>query len=316
MNIPPATTDRRKPTTPEVRTRLTAYRDTNNLSHRQLGRELGMSSSQVSRYLSDKFEGDVDLFEAKAEDVLRTAPIRQLVGCETFETGVTKSVAGTINLILKTNDFGVIYGPAGIGKSVAAARYQADNATAILVSLAHGCRDAKFIQKTIFARVKSRAFAASGMNRAEWIIDRLKGSNRLLLLDNGQRLTIAAREYLFDLHDATRCPVVLFGNPEIIDQIKSNDQQFSRIGICPEIKLKDKECPDIAARIIAQMCPEHHDALIEYATKIVTNQGHIRSLRKQITLALHLSDEKKIEIAQAFRAGHTMQIRSYSLEGK
>jgi len=311
MNI---ATDRRKPTTPEVRTRLAGYRDTNNLSHSQLGRELGMSSSQVSRYLSDKFEGDVDAFEAKAEDILRTAPIRKLVECETFETGVTKAIAGSINLILKTNDFGVIHGPAGIGKSIAAARYQADNATAILVTLSHGCRDAKFIQKTIFGRVKSRAFAASGMNRAEWIIARLKGSNRLILLDNGQRLTIAAREYLFDLHDETRCPVVLFGNPEIIDQIKHNDQQFSRIGLCPEIKLKEKECPQIASNVLEQMCPQHHGKLLAHAITVVSNRGHIRSLQQQIPLALHISGEKQVDIAQAFRTAHTMQIRGYSLE--
>ena len=308
-------TDRRKPTTPEVRTRLADYRDTNHLSHRQLARELGTSGSQVSRYLSDKFEGDVETFESKAEDVLRTAPIRRIVGCETFETSVTKQIAGTINLVLKTNDFGVIHGPAGIGKSIAAARYQAENATAILISLTQDCGNAHFIQKMIFARVKSRAFSASGMNRAEWIIDRLRGSNRLVLLDNGQRLTHNARKYLFDLHDETHCPVVLFGNPEILDQIKANDQQFSRIGLSTDTKLKPKECHKIAELILGQMCPEHSDALISYATQVVSNRGHIRALRKQVTLALHLSDEKQLEIVQAFRSAHTMLVRGYSLQG-
>lgn len=301
-----------KPVNPDLRTRLEAYRE-DGRSNSILAREIGCSDTAVSLYLSDKFVGDIEKFEERAENILRTAPIRELVGLEIFQTGVTQTIAGAIQTILKTNDFAVIHGPAGIGKTCAAAHYVANHPTSIFTTLYQDCCNAHYIQKQIFETVKSRAFRKSGLNRTEWIFQRLKGSNRLLVIDNGHRATAAARKWLFDFHDCTGCPVILLGNPEIIETIKTNDQQFSRIGLCPEITLDPEEIPDLARLVLQRTCPEHAAALEAYAITVATHQGHLRNLSKQLRLTLEFIDRGERDPRAAFRAAHTQLPRHYSL---
>lgn len=303
-----------KPCNPELRDRLAAYREEPGHSNASIAKEIGGSDTQVSLYLSNKFVGDIEKFEERAETVLRTAPMRKLVGVEIFETNVTSAIGETIRVILKTNDFGVIHGPAGIGKTCGAASFVSANPTSLMVTLWQNCCNAHYIQKQIFGSVKSRAFGKSGLNRTEWIHAELKGSNRLVIVDNGHRATIAARKWLFDLHDKTGCPVVMIGNPEIIEAIKLNDQQFSRIGICPEIELDKEEIPAISKIILEQMCPKLATELLPYAVTVATHRGHLRALRKQIKLALEfMGRDGKLAPQAAFRAAHTQLVRNYSL---
>jgi hypothetical protein len=296
-----------------LRDQLAAYRAENNLSNAALGREIGYSSAAVSTYLGDVFDGDVEKFEARVQDVLRTAPLRRAIGIETFETQVTRMVAGTIKTIQETNQFALIHGPAGIGKTVGAARFQAENPTAILITLLEHCSGAHFIAKQIFAAVKTRGFATSGQNRTEFIVSMLKGSNRPILIDNAQRMTSSARRWLFDLHDATDCPVVLIGNPEVLDPIKANDQQFSRIGLATGVALKTDEIPDITRRILQQMVPEHADELAPLAITVATKRGHLRALRNEIALAKHFMTRTGRSASEAFQAAHTKLVRDYDL---
>lgn len=308
----PSNPDRIKPINLELRDRLAAYRDANELSNADLGRELGCSPTQVSKYLNAVFEGDVEKIEAKAEDVLRTAPIRRLVNVETFDTCVTRLVEGSIRTIQETNQFALLHGPAGIGKSVGVARFQAANPTAILITLLQDCCNAHFVAKKIFDAVKTRGFANSGLNRMEFIISSLKDSNRVVIIDNAQRMTSSARKWLFDFHDATTCPVVLIGNPEVLAPINANDQQFSRIGLATPVKLNAKDIPDIARRILDQMCPEDADILAPYAVTVASKRGHLRALRNEITLAKYFM-KKGQSAKDAFESAHTKLVRDYGL---
>ena len=300
-------------TAPETRERLAAYRDQEGHSNSTIARELGVSPATVSLYISGKYRGNTEQLDEKAENILRNAPIRKIVAADIFETGVTSAIGGAITTILKTNDFAIIHGPAGIGKTCGAANYVAANPTAIFVTLYQDCCNAHYLQKEIFEFVKSRAFKGSGKNRTEWIFDRLKASNRLIIIDNGQRATKAARKWLFDLHDKTGCPIVLLGNPEIIDAIKENDQQFSRIGLCPEVSLDKDEIPAVAKLILQQMCPKLATELLPYAVAVASHRGHLRALAKQIKLTLNFMARGEHDARAAFRAAHTQLVRNYSL---
>jgi len=299
--------------TPETRSRLSDYRDRNGLSNRTLGMELGYSSAAVSTYLNDDFKGDAEKFESAVENILRNEPIRKVVASETFETDVTSMIAGAIVTIMETNDFALIFGAAGIGKTVGAARFVAANPTSILVTLTQDCNNAHYIARELFAAVKSRAFFKSGLNRTEWIRSKFKGSNRLVLVDNAHRMTASARKWLFDFSDSTSCPVVLIGNPEVLDSIKLNDQQFSRIGLAPEVALDPEEIPSIVSRILIQMCPQHAEALQSYGVKVASQRGHLRALVKEVKLALNFISKGEKDAKAAFRAAHSQLVRNYDL---
>jgi len=60
------------------------------------------------------------------------------------------------------------------------------------------------------------------------IIEEIDDSNKILLIDEADRLTIKHIEHLRDIHDDTSCPIVLIGEPSIYTQIKARVRIWRR----------------------------------------------------------------------------------------
>jgi hypothetical protein len=169
----------------------------------------------------------------------------------------------------------------------------------------------------LFAAVENRAWKRNNESRGEFLTGRFKGSRRLVVVDNAQRLTAGARQWLFDFHDATGCPIALLGNPEILDKIRLSDQQFSRVGLRREIKGGDARGD--AGSMVRLHWPEVAEdaALLALAVSVVKGRGHLRALKKQLLLARDIFTNGDFAApADAFRAAHTQLIRDYKLEDK
>jgi|GEM_PF-1426866 len=299
---------------PETRDRLIAYRDENKLSLADLARELNSNPASLSKYFNGKPEGDVRKFEALAEDILKTAGSRMEVKAANFPTNVTKRVAAICEQIRKTDDFGLIHGPAGIGKTLGKDMYAAINPTAIAIELNRWQSSSGGIVELLFQSMDTRSYSGN-VRRISWMVQRLSKSRRLIIIDNAQRITSGGLQMVFDFHDATGCPIVLQGNPEVLEKIRKNDQQFSRIGIVREVKLEGHD--EVAAELIAQILPEcaKDRDLHALAVKVVENRGHLRALRKQLVLTRELMEAKAFagQPAKAFKGAHTQLVRDYKL---
>jgi hypothetical protein len=71
---------------------------------------------------------------------------------------------------------------------------------------------------------------------AERIIDKLAGSNRLIIVDEAHKLSDNGLELVRELHDATGCPFLLFAINELWERIErsagpDSGQLFSRVDI-------------------------------------------------------------------------------------
>lgn len=307
-----------KPFTEATRAALAAYRDAHTppLSLTQLGRELGINSSHVSKYLAGKPECDVPRLEAVIEDVLRSAALRRVERESLFETPVSKSIHSACELIQKTNDFGLIHGPAGLGKTSGVARYRTENPSALVVTLTRWGCDASGLAAALCAGMEMRGKAA-GTRRADWLVERLRGSNRLIVIDNAHRMTRSALAWIFDFHDpesesGTGCPIALVGNPELLEKIAANDQQFSRIGLLRPLKLTGAET--LADAMLQRLCPAHAARLIDLAKRVVSERGHLRALKKHLLLMPEFLDAAGGDPRKAFLMAHTQLVSDYKLE--
>jgi DNA transposition AAA+ family ATPase len=65
---------------------------------------------------------------------------------------------------------------------------------------------------------------------ALWMEQVLRGTERLIVVDNANRLHFHSFQWLMDFHDATLVPIAFVGNPEVLDILRRSDQLFSRIG--------------------------------------------------------------------------------------
>lgn len=314
LNPAPASSQalaRVKPFREDIRAALAAYRDANNLSLTKLSKELGIDASHVSKYLNRVPECDVERLEATIEDVLKSAATRRAEVTSLFESPASRAINSACELIRKTNDVGLIHAPAGVGKTSGIALYRATNASALVATLTKWSCGPGGIEAALYAQMETRGKKA-GQRRAEWLVERLKDSNRLIILDNAHRLTRSALAWVFDFHDETSCPIGLVGNPELLETISENDQQFSRIGLVRSIKVTDQRSQ--AAQMLQRHAPEHADVLLDLAERVAGERGHLRALKKHLLLMPEFLRAAQGDARKAFLMAHTQVVSNYTLE--
>lgn len=308
-----------------LRSQLEEYKTSKNVSLRQLAKELASSETMVSKYLANKFEGNVELFEAAVRDLLKSAALRNtiIVGeIETFPTLITKQVHKFIELHRRASSIGLIFGPSGIGKTRAIETYLATNKLALFFGASRfsGCNHTAVIN-AIFRQIDHASYVLKKHGtKGQYVAEKLRGSGRLLIVDDAHRLTRKAVECLFDFHHDTKCPVVLVGYEDamlgFIRGIDCNGTLASKLGSKITVDLKNTVA-NVATEMVKRIWPEAVDQIAPLAIHVAEQPGHLRSLFNQLRLAKELHVSGVCQSAeQAFRGAHGYLIREYKLPVK
>ncbi len=261
---------------PDLRDALDAWIKRNDLSRSAAGRRLGFpDGTAVSKYLGDKFDRDPAPFEARLREVLAAEQRQRHFGGSLIRTNVVEKLAAFVDRIRQTSNCGVFSGEAGVGKTVAVAAYLQANPTAVAVTVNALQNDARGVKQLLW----TAAGGPDQHNRPhyDWLVAKLGGSNRPILIDQAQLLGSGGRAMLFSLHDDTGCPLIFVGNPQILDQVARSDQHHSRAPKHVHAGLKDPK------RIVRAMIAQHLDdpgQVIDLALAVVSKPfgGHLRAL--------------------------------------
>lgn len=151
------------------------------------------------------------------------------------QTSCMKEVYFAVKYAQSYGDISLIYGEAGLGKTLALRQYATENEDVIYIELRDCDKSTKGVCERILEAIgKSRR----GNDRAlvNTIIDYLKQHPKLIMIDEAQHLLLKAVENLRAINDATETGIVLCGNPTIYDQMHGKGQAhfaqlYSRIGI-------------------------------------------------------------------------------------
>lgn len=309
----------RYPTDPALIAALTSLRDEQGMTHKRLVAMLGIngvSETFLSKYLNDNLDREVPDFERVAFDIVRAIRERMSFGNSIYPTSVVRKMGNVLNLIRKTGDFAVLTSPAGNGKTSAVRHFAAENPSSICINLNATTREAGKVEGLVFRSTDHREWKGQS-SRFDFLVNRFKGTGRLLIVDNAQRLTMSGRQWVFDFADEADCPVALVGNPEMVDAIRSNDQQFSRIGLHGQYALEDAELPAAASHVACQFSDAATAETVSDLTAFIARrEGRLRAVRKTIILAQQLRAESA-KLAHdpraAIRAAHSRLIRDYAL---
>jgi hypothetical protein len=269
--------------------RLIAWRSANpEISNAQIARFLGYSPAYVSIYLAkpaSEFPGDIAKFEMAVLDFLRGRALKQSFEFPVISTEVSESVSSFADYVRGCGGIGVLHGDAGLGKSVGLALFAEASKTGILITANANQRDAHGIKQLLWPHA-SHGYRQNG-NRWEHICAVLRGTNRLIMVDNAQRLLGDGRHALCDLLDQTGCPILLAGNPNILAKIASDDQQFSRALPALPVSLKDPS--PVVSHILGCLIPEHAETLHAPACDVASRKGHLRQMVNQVKATIALS---------------------------
>lgn len=304
----------------ELCAQLTALKSERSLSNKQLGVMLGCHETYVSKLLNRRNDFAPEQWERAVADLLKSESMRSRDALALFPTRFTDRIRGAYETTRRTNDVSLIFSAAGIGKTSAMQLERGERPLTFTITAAKGAASAHDMESALFDLVETKEWDGCSKRR-KFIVGRTKESNRLLVVDNAQRLHADALQYLFDLHDETGMPIALQGNPEVEKVIRRNDQMFSRIGLKLDVRVEsagkriaaEKDVAAVVDGILARMVPSWAASIRDLAMQVAWQQGHFRALRKTITLANEMASEIR-DPRKAFAAAHQKLVRSYALE--
>lgn len=278
-----------------LRARLQAYKESEGIVLKVLASRIGSNEAAVSRYLEGKPTGDVAKLEAKILDHLDADSRRRTWNEMYFSTRAVDTCRLVFDIIRESGDIGLIHGPAGIGKTTACKAYARDHRTVIFFTAMQGRGSCWDIIKSICAHLPTpRSEDDKRLKKVDWVMQKLAGSGRLVIIDNAQRISVGGLRWLMDFNDTTGCPVALVGNPEVMDKIRDNDQMSSRIGFKQDIAEMIEEdktwLDEAAAAMVKQMWPQAAKDIRLLAREAAHRPGHLRTLNKQLRIAIRLSE--------------------------
>jgi len=226
----PAATKTMKPLDEDTReavvSNIRAFQEHHQVSTTALARWAGVSSSMLSETLAGKYRGDIDRVLRASERAIgewlrrQDAPIDPMF----VETRIAKDVFAIVRTTSKLQGIGVFYGSSGIGKSMALqAVRRLDFPSAILVEVNRGAASPRMFCAAVLAQLhRPPAYTPEAFNT---IVMQIRSSGRLIIVDEADILQLSTLGLLRELHDATRCPVVLAGRPMLAKKIDATTRR-------------------------------------------------------------------------------------------
>ena len=196
---------------------LLAFMASSGKSQRQVAREIGISSAQINQFLADKYEGDSDSTSDKILQYLAVAEKR----LNTDKTVVfypelhnTREALFTCSAAPRNTEIALLSGDAGAGKTEALTYYRDNNPGVILVTANACIQSATAILQLICAELGKHApYRRNAIMNL--LVAQLSGTNRLIIVDEADHLSLQAIQALRSLNDQAHVGVVLSGNNKI-----------------------------------------------------------------------------------------------------
>lgn len=257
-----------------------------------IARAIGCSPAVISQYLNDGYPGDVVKLTGRLGDFIRRVEEKERsarVVIPFVPTTTARKVIETVRLSHIDGEITVVYGEAGLGKTIALKQYAKDHSDAVLIEVDPGYT-AKVLLEEICAKLSVNV-RGNLHELLEAVINKLQDSGRLLIIDEAELLPYRALEVLRRIHDKTGIGIVLAGMPRLLTNLKGKRGEFvqlySRIAFALNLgnSLPEQDVFSIAGSVdLDTRDPEEVNKALSEVSK-----GNTRRLSKLLKGVAHLS---------------------------
>lgn len=244
----------------------------------QLSKEIGCSTAALSQFLKGIYKGDNEKLARDILNYLRIATERlqnESITQYYPDTQNTQSVLLAANYAHQYSKIAIIYGDAGAGKTEALKRYTQDNTSVIMVTANASCKTARAVLYKIANAIGLNA-AGTEATVMEMLIDRFINTNKLLIIDEADHLTLNALQAVRNLNDVAGIGIVLAGNDMVLYQmyIRSNSQvtRFQQLRTRIGIKIKVKN-QNFTRQDLIKIFPDLGTSCIKPLLEITKNES-------------------------------------------
>gem|GEM_PF-4722277 len=212
-----------------------------------VAKQIGLSGPVVSAVLAGSYAGDTDAVLRKLniwaetearrrEAAKRSAPRGELVRCHVVEQFIKAA-----ELIAVEPGIALLYGPSGIGKTACCEHLRDTLPHVVLVTITEGDTTFQAFRAKLARAIELKGYRPRAghvsLTIDERILDHLRGTHWILVVDEAHRLMMRARRFLRDIVDKSGVGLLLVGTVELRDLVtadcKPDFGQFSsRITLC------------------------------------------------------------------------------------
>jgi len=214
-------------TADEARVAVKKYQENTGKSQNTIAKELGYSNATaLSRFHAGAYESEPEMIK-RIEQLLKISAKRESAPKKPSykATSTSQQVASLIELCHGRGEMGVAYGDPGVGKTMAVKQYAKENEDTIVVTVSPTSATITGVNELIAEKLSIKEKITRRITAA--IIAKLKGTKRVIVIDEAQHLKARVVNHLRSIVDATededtgeRIGMALVGNDEIFSELK------------------------------------------------------------------------------------------------
>jgi hypothetical protein len=271
------------------------------VKQRYVAKALGMSPATVSLFVAGKYSGDSEAVAGRVEQYLALEARREdgLGSAGFVRTTAAGEVQTALGYAHENCDIALVYGESGTGKTVAAKRYCETHPGVAYVLLDPTSGQVRpFVSKLLWEICRERLGQSEPLMCAvERLVDTLRDSGRLLILDEAQHLAWKAVEVLRRLHDEAGLGIALVGHTMLHSRLFGGGnsiyaQMYSRVGMSRYIAAAPtaRDVAELAEATLAASrkggaCGKLEDRAMGYLVGLSQQPGCLRTVVKCLRLA-------------------------------
>ncbi|EOR6373340.1 AAA family ATPase [Escherichia coli] len=257
-----------------------------------VARAIGRSSAVINQYLQGKYQGDITDIEERISAFVsreREKENNRRVKASFVTTGMAAKGLEALAYAHLECEISVLYGAAGLGKTMILREYAARNRDAILIEA-----DPGYTARTLLEELCRQLGVKVRGNIHELInacVHELRDSGRLLMVDEAELLPYRALEVLRRLHDKAGVGIALAGMPRLLINLKGNRGEFAQLysRVALSLDLGDTLAQKDFIQIAAELMPEA--AAPEICEALYTrSRGNARRLFKLVRGVYRICD--------------------------
>lgn len=274
------------------------------LSQAAAAKEMNISGAALNNWTSGKYKGNNERIAGLVQEYLDRSYRRSLEmnlikdDFDFIETSIYKRILEGVEVADLRGEIRVVAGDSGVGKTSALKKIQSKRSGAIYLAAYAGIRKARFLSLLCEeADIENRGTCD---DKFDALVKGLKDSNRLLLIDEAEHLSIEALDTLRSINDRTKCGLILAGLPIFYSRLRTRQSDYAyiynRISL-PVIVDHLKE-GDVA-QMVATILPE--DCTVPTSVWFKACNGIGRDLRVIVQESLRVADVNRIPVSDTKR---------------
>lgn len=265
----------------ETRTALADFIKQSGKSQRQISKETGLSTSVISQFLNGSYAGDnaevartISQYLTISKQRLNTVSATQFYP----ELRNAKDVLFTCLYAHRHNEMALVTGDAGAGKTTTLHHY-ADTNTGVIFVTANACTTSATAVLGLICKELGQRVPGRKAMLMEILVEQLRGSNRLIIIDEADHLSLDALQAVRNINDLAGVGIVLSGNDKIYRQMLAGRRSYEFDQLRTRIVVRKKVVNDYTIEEIAAIFPGLSQDCIGYLLKLA-NAESLRTAKK------------------------------------